>query len=75
MAAGLVRLRLWSGSWGQTPPIGCETALLRAVLMAAGHQVIYVPGRRVKSMSGAFAWEAKTAPLRSPMEDQGGLDR
>jgi transposase len=40
--------------------IGCETALLRAVLLAAGHQVIYVPGRTVKSMSGAFAGEAKT---------------
>jgi len=24
--------------------IGCETALLRAVLTAAGHHVIYVPG-------------------------------
>jgi transposase len=40
--------------------IGCETALLRAVLMAAGHQVIYVPGRTVKTMTGAFAGEAKT---------------
>ncbi len=40
--------------------IGCETALLRAVLTAAGHQVIYVPGRTVKTMSGAFAGEAKT---------------
>ena len=40
--------------------IGCETALLRAVLMAAGHHVIYVPGRTVKSMTGAFAGEAKT---------------
>ena len=26
--------------------IGCETALLRAVLVAAGHQVIYGPGAR-----------------------------
>jgi transposase len=40
--------------------IGCETALLRAVLTAAGHQVIYVPGRTVKTMTGAFAGEAKT---------------
>jgi hypothetical protein len=29
--------------------------------MAAGHQVIYVPGCTVKSMSGAFAGEAKTS--------------
>jgi transposase len=40
--------------------IGCETALLRAVLTAAGHPVLYVAGRTVKMMSGAFAGEAKT---------------
>jgi hypothetical protein len=40
--------------------IGCETALLRAVLTADGHPVLYVPGRTVKMMSGAFAGEAKT---------------
>jgi hypothetical protein len=42
--------------------IGCETALLRAVSTVAGHQVIYVPGRTVKTMTGAFAGEAKTTP-------------
>jgi transposase len=40
--------------------IGSETALLRALLTAAGHQVIYVPGRTVKAMSTGFAGEAKT---------------
>jgi hypothetical protein len=40
--------------------IGFETALLRAVLTAGGHPVLYVPGRTVKMMSGAFAGEAKT---------------
>jgi transposase len=40
--------------------IGSETALLRALLTAAGHQVIYVPGRTVKAMSAGFAGEAKT---------------
>ena len=44
--------------------IGCETALLRAVLLAAGHQVIYLPGRTVHTMTGAFAGEAKTDPRR-----------
>src|SRR4029450_8792059 len=34
--------------------------LWRAALLAAGHQVIYVPGRTVKTMTGAFAGEAKT---------------
>jgi hypothetical protein len=40
--------------------IGGETALVRAVLTAAGHQVIYVPGRTVETMTGAFAGEAET---------------
>ena len=40
--------------------IGCETALLRALLAAAGHTVLYVPGRTVNTMAGGFAGEAKT---------------
>jgi len=40
--------------------IGCETALLRAVLIAVGQPVIYVPGRTVKAMAGGFPGEAKT---------------
>ena len=40
--------------------IGCETALLRALLTAAGHTVLYVPGRTVKAMAGGFPGEAKT---------------
>jgi transposase len=43
-----------------TDLIGSETALLRAMLVAAGHQVLYVPGRTVKVMSSGFAGEAKT---------------
>ena len=30
--------------------LGPETSLLRAVLAAAGHDVVYVPGRTVKAM-------------------------
>jgi transposase len=40
--------------------IGCETALLRAMLTVAGQSVIYIPGRTVKVMSAGFAGEAKT---------------
>ena len=40
--------------------LGGETALLRAMLMVAGHQVIYVPGRTVKAMATSFPGEAKT---------------
>jgi Transposase len=40
--------------------VGCETALLRALLAAAGHKAVYVPGRTVKTMAGGFAGEAKT---------------
>lgn len=39
--------------------IGCETALLRAVLIAVGQPVIYVPGRTVKAMAGGFPGEAR----------------
>ncbi|MEH0981896.1 IS110 family transposase [Micromonospora sp. CPCC 205556] len=40
--------------------VGCETALLRAMLAVAGHRVVYVPGRTVKTMAAGFAGEAKT---------------
>ena len=40
--------------------IGCETALLRALLAAAGHTALYVPGRTVNTMASGFAGEAKT---------------
>jgi transposase len=40
--------------------VGCETALLRAMLVAAGHRAVYVPGRTVKTMAGGFTGEAKT---------------
>lgn len=40
--------------------LGPETGLLRAVLAAAGYQVVYVPGRTVKAMAGSFPGEAKT---------------
>jgi transposase len=40
--------------------VSCETALLRALLAVNGHQVIYVPGRTVKTMAAGFAGEAKT---------------
>ncbi|MEV4623830.1 IS110 family transposase [Asanoa sp. NPDC049573] len=40
--------------------IGCETGLLRAMLAAAGHRTVYVPGRTVKTMAEGFAGEAKT---------------
>ena len=40
--------------------VGCETALLRAMLALAGHRVRCVPGRTVKTMASEFAGEAKT---------------
>jgi len=40
--------------------VGCETALLRAMLALAGQQTVYIPGRTVKTMSAGFAGEAKT---------------
>lgn len=40
--------------------VSSETALLRAVLAAAGVAVLYIPGRVVKSMAAGFVGEAKT---------------
>ncbi|MFI7574029.1 IS110 family transposase [Micromonospora sp. NPDC049497] len=40
--------------------VGCETALLRAMLALAGQRVVYIPGRTVKTMAAGFAGEAKT---------------
>ncbi|MBQ0994839.1 IS110 family transposase [Micromonospora sp. H61] len=40
--------------------VGCETALLRAMLALAGQQTVYIPGRTVKTMAAGFAGEAKT---------------
>jgi hypothetical protein len=39
---------------------GRLSALLLALLLDAGQQVVYVPGRTVSRMSGAFAGEGKT---------------
>jgi transposase len=39
---------------------GSSAALLLALLVAADQQVVYVPGRVVNRMAGAFAGEAKT---------------
>jgi hypothetical protein len=38
----------------------CGGALLLAVLIAAGQQVTYVPGRTVNRMAGMFRGEGKT---------------
>jgi transposase len=40
--------------------LGGETALLRAMLAASGHSVVYIPGRTVKAMAASFPGEAKT---------------
>lgn len=40
--------------------IGSETGLLRAMLAGTGQQLVYIPGRTVKSMAAGFAGEAKT---------------
>jgi hypothetical protein len=39
-----------------------SAALLLALLVEAGQRVVYVPGRTVNRMAGAFAGEAKTDP-------------
>ncbi|WP_328393367.1 IS110 family transposase [Nocardia sp. NBC_00416] len=39
---------------------GSSSALLLALLAAHGHQAVYVPGRTVNRMSGAYRGEAKT---------------
>jgi transposase len=41
---------------------GSSAALLLALLVAADQRVVYVPGRVVNRMAGAFAGEAKTDP-------------
>jgi transposase len=41
---------------------GSSAALLRALLVAADQRVVYVPGRVVNRMAGAFGGEAKTDP-------------
>ncbi|KND40056.1 hypothetical protein IQ63_00935 [Streptomyces acidiscabies] len=39
---------------------GTSSALLLALLAAHGRQAVYVPGRTVNRMSGAYRGEAKT---------------
>jgi hypothetical protein len=46
-------------TWG-IDLVGCETALLRAMLAVAQQTTVYVPGRTVKTMAAGFAGEAKT---------------
>jgi transposase len=41
---------------------GSAAALLLAVLIAAGQQVAYVPGRTVNRMAAMFRGEGKTTP-------------
>jgi transposase len=54
------RLRLGDEVVWPVDLVGCETALLRAMLALAGHPVRYVPRRTVKTMASGFAGEAKT---------------
>src|SRR5262249_2634725 len=53
------RVADYDTTWG-IDLLGSETALLRAMLAVAGQATVYVPGRTVKAMSGAFRGEAKT---------------
>lgn len=40
--------------------VSAAATLLLALLLAAGQEVVYIPGRTVNRMAGAFAGEAKT---------------